>query len=223
MFRRPVIDRSLAFLRDPILISASKPVDRFIPFVDSELTLDKTLLGVIFHDFVHGFAIDDGAEFHREVHRVSVVDGNAPTHHFTGAARLVLAGMALFDVAGLVHHRHDKKINVSVASAIGNTPRISIQNAILKSLRIDLAVIPRRSGTRSMQPTQMVLIHGIFNHLKKVTVHRSGASSPYSVLSHEHVPTWQKRGRFRAEVGKNDPAQLLNFVRGMTNALPEGA
>src|SRR4030095_9582569 len=43
MFRRPVIDRSLAFLRDPILISPSKPVDRFIPFVDAGLGLSKSL------------------------------------------------------------------------------------------------------------------------------------------------------------------------------------
>src|SRR5262245_12632656 len=95
MFLRPVIDRPLAFLRDPILVSASKPVDRFIPFVDSGFALDKTLLRFILHNLRDRFAIDGGAEFHREVHRVGVVDGNAPTHHFSGAARLVLAGMAL--------------------------------------------------------------------------------------------------------------------------------
>src|SRR5262245_4152536 len=153
MFPRSVINRPLAFLRDPILVSASKPVDRFIPFVDSELALNKTLLRFILHELRDRFAIDGGAEFHREVHRVGVVDGNAPTHHFSGAARLVLAGMALLDVAGFVHDRHDKKINVSVSSSIGNASLISIQNAIFKSLRIDFAVIPRRSGTRSMQPT----------------------------------------------------------------------
>src|SRR5215813_9877181 len=112
MFLSPVVDRPLAFLRDPILISACKPTDGFIPFVDPVFALDKSLLSVIFHNFGHRFPVNDGAEFHREVHRVGVIDGYTPTHHFTRAARFVLAGMALLDVAGLVHHRHDKKINV---------------------------------------------------------------------------------------------------------------
>src|SRR5262249_26565475 len=44
MFLRPIVDRTLAFLRDPILISACKPTDGFIPFVDSGFALDKSLL-----------------------------------------------------------------------------------------------------------------------------------------------------------------------------------
>src|SRR5215510_7304173 len=222
MFLSPVVDRPLAFLRNPVLVSTGEPVDRFIPFVDSGFAFDKSLLSVIFHDFRHWFPVDDGAEFHREVHRVGVIDGNAPTHHFTLAARLMLAGMALFDVAGLVHNRHDKTINVSVSFAIGNAPRMSVQNAILKSLRIDLAVIPRRSGTRSMQPAQMILIHGIFNHLKKVAIHCPRSPHSNSIFPHQHIKSRQQRGRLWAKIGKNDPAQLLSFISGVTNTLSEG-
>src|SRR5262245_35105243 len=130
--------------------------------------------------------------------------------------------MSLFDIAGFVHNRHDKKINVSVSFAIGNAPRISIQNAILKSLRIDLAVIPRRSGTRSMQPAQMILIHGVFDHLKKIAIHCPRSPRSNSIFPHQHIESRRQRGRLRAKIGKNDPAQLLSLVGRVTNTLSEG-
>src|SRR5215470_15494247 len=135
----------------------------------------------------------------------------------------MLAGMSLFNVAGLVHNRHDKKIDVSITFSIGNAPRISIQNAILKSLRIDLAVFPRRSRTRSMQPAQMILIHGIFDHLKKVAIHCPRPPCSNSIFPHQHVESRQQRGRLRAKIGKNDSAQLLSFVGRVMNTLSKGA
>src|SRR5215813_3442606 len=222
MFLSPVVDQPLAFLRNPVLVSSREPVDRFIPFVDSGFAFDKSLLSVIFHDLSHRFSVDDSAEFHREVHRVGVVDGNTPTHHFTRAARLMLAGMSLFDIAGFVHDRHDKKINVSIPFSIGNAPRIIIQNAILESLRIDLAVIPRRSRARPMQPAQMILIHGIFDHLKKIAIHCPRSPRSNSIFPHQHIESRQQRGRLRAKIGKNDPAQLLSLVGRVTNTLSEG-
>src|SRR5262249_47662222 len=138
------------------------------------------------------------------------------------AARLMVAGMALFDVAGRVHDRHDKKINVSVSLTIGNAPRISVQNAILKSLWIDLAVIPSRSGTCSMQPAQMILIYGVFDHLKKIAIHCPRSPRSNSIFPRQHIKSRQQRGRLRAKIGKNDPAQLLSFISGVTNTLFKG-
>src|SRR5437667_4079902 len=58
MFAGAVVDRTLAFLRDAILIAAGEPVNRLIPFVDAKLRLYQPLLGFIFHDFRDRFAID---------------------------------------------------------------------------------------------------------------------------------------------------------------------
>src|SRR5580765_4405520 len=68
VFRRPVVDRSLAFLRHPILISSGKPTDGFIPPVDAELSLAEPRRRVVFHDAGNRLAVDDSAELYSEVH-----------------------------------------------------------------------------------------------------------------------------------------------------------
>src|SRR5262245_19973937 len=83
MFLRPIVDRPLAFLRDPILISACKPTDGFIPFVDPVFALDKSLLSVIFHNFGNRFPVIDGDELYCEVHRMGCIYGYTSMYTLT--------------------------------------------------------------------------------------------------------------------------------------------
>src|SRR5687767_1494864 len=69
----------------------------------------------------------------------------------------------------------------------------------------------------------MILIDGVFNHLKEVAIYRAGAASARAVLAHKHIPPRQQSRWFRTEVGEQHTAQLLNFIGGMAQALPEGA
>src|SRR5262249_43244178 len=82
--------------------------------------------------------------------------------------------------------------------------------------------IPCRSGTRSMQPAQMILIHGIFDHLKKIAIHCPRSPRSNSIFPYQHVESRQQRGRLRTKIGKNDSAQLLCFVGRVMNTLSEG-
>src|SRR4030095_11449514 len=69
----------------------------------------------------------------------------------------------------------------------------------------------------------MILIHGIFDHLKKITVHCPRSPRSNSIFSHQHIESRKNRGRLWAKIGKNDPAQLLNFISRVTNPLSESA
>src|SRR5262245_35850469 len=73
-----------------------------------------------------------------------------------------------------------------------------------------------------MQPAQMILIHGIFDHLKKIAIHCPRPPRSNSIFSHQHIESRQQRGGLWAQIGKNDPAQLLSFISGVTNTLSEG-
>src|SRR5438445_1366364 len=222
MFAGAVVDRTLAFLRDAILIAAGEPVNRLIPFVDAKLRLYQPLLGFIFHDFRDRFAIDDGAEFHREVHRVSVVDGHAPTHHFARTTGLMFGGMTFFHVAGFIHCRQEKKVDVRV-SFPGNVPGVGVQNSIFKWLWINLAIIPRGGLCRSVQPLQVILVDGVLDHLKKVAIDGSRTPRAHAVVPHQHVESRQQRRGLGPKVGEDDAAEFLNLVSRVAKPLPKRA
>ena len=130
--------------------------------------------------------------------------------------------VTLFDVAGLVHRRHDEKIDVGISFSIRHATGVSVQNAIFENLRVDLAVFPRWRRSGSMQPAQVILIHGIFDHLKKIAIHRPRSPRSNSVFPHQHVPARQKRGRLGSKISENHTAQLLSFISRVTNPLSEG-
>src|SRR5262245_35470753 len=73
-----------------------------------------------------------------------------------------------------------------------------------------------------MQPAQMILIHGIFDHLKKIAIHCPRSPRSNSIFPHQHIESRQQRGWLRAKIGKNDSAQLLSFVGWVMNTLSEG-
>src|SRR4029450_10150483 len=61
------------------------------------------------------------------------------------------------------------------------------------------------------------------DHLKKITVHYPRSPRSNSIFPHQHIESRQKRGGLWAKIGKNDPAQLLNFISRVTNPLSESA
>src|SRR4029434_9060572 len=122
-------------------------------------------------------SVDDSAELDGEMHRVRIIDRHAPAHNLAGAARSVFGRMAFLDIAGLIHRRHDKKVTVR-PFLTGDTPCVGVENSVFEWLWIDLAVVPVRRLRRAMQPLQMILIDGVFNHLKKITVDGARAQRP---------------------------------------------
>ena len=58
----------------------------------------------------------------------------------------------------------------------------------------------------------MILVDGVFDHLKKVAIHRACAARAHTVFAHEHIPARQQRGRFGTEIREEHTAKLLNFV-----------
>src|SRR6185503_13999111 len=206
-----VVNRPLAFLRDAILISSCKPADGLVPFVNAELALDEPRRGVILHYFGRRLSFDHCAKFHSEMHRVGIVDRHTPAHDLTRAARPVFSWMALFDVPGLIHCRHHEKIAVRPGFA-GNSARIGIDDAKLERPRIDFTVVPVGCLCCPMQPFQMVLIHGIFDHLKEIAVDRARSTRARAVLSDQHIVVWQQRHWFGPHVNEDHATRLLSSV-----------
>src|SRR5262245_19401093 len=60
---------------------------------------------------------------------------------------------------------------------------VGVEYAVFERLRIDFAVVPIGSFRRAMQPLQMILIDGIFDHLKEIAVDRTRPSRAHAVFS----------------------------------------
>src|SRR5919109_1034273 len=135
----------------------------------------------------------------------------------------MFARMPFFHVAGLVHGRHDKKVDVRVSFPVGDAPGVGVQNTVFKYLWIDLAIIPRGRAGGSVQPLRVVLIHGIFDHLKEVAMNSPCSPGAHAILSDEHIVSRQKRRGLGSEVGKDHPAELLHFIGGGAKTFSERA
>jgi hypothetical protein len=125
---------------------------------------------------------------------VRVIDRHAPTHHLTGAARSVFGRMSFLYIAGLVYCRHHEEVTVR-PSFTGDAAGVGIYNTMFERLRIDLAIIPVRGFRRAVQPLQVILVDGILDHLKKITVDGPCPPRAHTVLSHQHIVSWQQRRR----------------------------
>src|SRR5688500_14824408 len=69
----------------------------------------------------------------------------------------------------------------------------------------------------------MILVHRVFDHLKKVAIHRAGAARAHTIVAYKNIPARQQGRGFGTKVSEEHSAKLLNFVCGMAQALPEGA
>ena len=98
----------------------------------------------------------------------------------------MLGRMAFFNIAGLVHRRHDKKIHVR-PSLSRDGANVGIEHTMLENLRVDLAIFPGWCFGGSMKPLQVILIDGIFDHLKIIAVDDARAHGALAVGARQDI------------------------------------
>ena len=152
---------------------------------------------------------------------------------------LVLAGLADVDVVGKHQGMADGPARRLLVAAFGHAP---LDDAFVERVEPNLEVVtgeapeprPLRgvfypellAGPQAEPPVRPLGVNGVNRvllALKPVGVEDRRADLPIAVFPHEGAPTRQQGRGLRAEVGEDEPAQLLDGVGQYLDAAGEGA
>src|SRR5439155_11564681 len=76
---------------------------------------------------------------------------------------------------------------------------------------------------RRVERDKMSLIHGVLGALEPVAIFRAGADDALATLFEKQIVARQYRRGLRPDVRENESGDFLSFVRGMLDAVFEGA
>jgi hypothetical protein len=129
------------------------------------------LLLLVFGHLRRHFAIDDRGEVKRKVHRVGVIDRDAPAQRlitFVGRSecRRVIFIQVITD---FVHVRHQKMAH-GHKRTLGDRARECVADAELGDLGSQLLVGPQASLRRAVEPFKVMLVDAVLDGLQKVTM-----------------------------------------------------
>src|SRR6266508_4435733 len=192
MFAAAVENRSLTFLSAAILIAASDPAGLVVPPVFSRNAVAQSLLRLVLRHLRRHFAVDDRREVKRKVHRVGVIDGDAPAQRLvTLVGRSECRGVVFVQViADFVHIRH-QKVAHRHERALGDRAGEGVADAELGDLGGQPLVGPQASFGRAVEPLEVMLIDAVFDGLQKIAVDQPRRQRAHAVFANQHIPARQ--------------------------------